>query len=189
MQEVSPLMQEAAYRRGETIIARGTRGRGLFFVKKGSAEAVISDEQGHALPVARFGPGSYFGEMALLTGQRTSADVIAGEDCVIGIVTRPDFECLLSNSVVLGRHFATTLARRLDEANRNLLDVYRRQSALADFLRREEDVEALVGESRRTKKVIDAAREAAKNAEPVRIIGEAGAGTRPFARLIHDERA
>jgi small-conductance mechanosensitive channel len=85
---LSPLSSEAqeaiaraarvhVFSRGETIIRRGTQGDSMFIVHEGQVTVRVGDDE-----VARLGEGEFFGEMALLTGEGRTADVIALNDVV-----------------------------------------------------------------------------------------------------------
>ena len=65
------------FSRGETIIRRGTQGDSMFIVHEGEVTVRVGDDE-----VARLGEGDFFGEMALLTGEGRTADVIALNDVV-----------------------------------------------------------------------------------------------------------
>jgi len=86
----SPLTQEElarlasaagshTYAPGESIIRAGDAGDSMFVVNRGGVEVRISDN-GRPVTVASLGEGEFFGEMALLTGQPRSANVVATEE-------------------------------------------------------------------------------------------------------------
>jgi small-conductance mechanosensitive channel len=69
------------YSRGETILRRGTAGDSLFVLHEGTVSVrIVDDTVIGRQEVAQLGPGSVFGEMALLTGEARTADVIAVTD-------------------------------------------------------------------------------------------------------------
>ncbi len=85
---LSPLSPEAlrkiaeaarvhVFAKGETILSHGTEGDSMFVVHEGTVSVRVDDDE-----VARLSPGDFFGEMALLTGERRTADVIALTDVV-----------------------------------------------------------------------------------------------------------
>ena len=63
---------------GETIIRQGELGESIFFVLEGGVEVFVRRGEGEAL-IDRHGPGSYFGELALLGDRRRTATVRAAE--------------------------------------------------------------------------------------------------------------
>lgn len=69
------------YRAGEHIVRRGAVADAMYIVVDGHVSVHVVDENGSCQFVAHLGPKSIFGEMALLTGELRSADVVAGSDC------------------------------------------------------------------------------------------------------------
>lgn len=71
------------YSKGEAIINRGTLGESMFVVHSGSVTVRLPDTDTTGWQqIAQLGPGSVFGEMALLTGEVRTADVVAASDVV-----------------------------------------------------------------------------------------------------------
>jgi small-conductance mechanosensitive channel/CRP-like cAMP-binding protein len=69
------------YSRGETIIRKGTDGDSMFVVADGEVSVRNPDDTSVGRrEVARLGPGTVFGEMALFTGEARAADVVALTD-------------------------------------------------------------------------------------------------------------
>ena len=71
---------ERLYRAGEAIVRQGDTGDSMFVICRGGARVTVSPG---GQEVARFGPGGYFGEMSLLTGQPRTATVSAIDDCLL----------------------------------------------------------------------------------------------------------
>jgi monovalent cation:H+ antiporter-2, CPA2 family len=71
---------------GEKVIRRGDRGGAMYFISSGAVEVNVDDQRTVSL-----GPGDYFGEMALLTGERRTADVVAVDFCQFLVLDRRDF--------------------------------------------------------------------------------------------------
>jgi small-conductance mechanosensitive channel/CRP-like cAMP-binding protein len=65
------------YSKGETILRHGTEGDSMFVVHEGTVSVRVDNDE-----VARLEPGDFFGEMALLTGERRTADIVAVTDVV-----------------------------------------------------------------------------------------------------------
>ena len=70
---------------GERVIRAGDRADGMYFLSSGSVEVHVADR---VIPLQA---GAYFGEMALLTGERRTADVIAVDFCQFLVLDRRDF--------------------------------------------------------------------------------------------------
>ena len=65
------------YGSGETIVRQGDPGQSMFIVSSGAAVVVLEPDRRE---VAVIGPGGYFGEMSVLTGDPRSASVVARGD-------------------------------------------------------------------------------------------------------------
>ncbi|HKY59767.1 MAG TPA: cyclic nucleotide-binding domain-containing protein, partial [Gemmatimonadota bacterium] len=63
------------YFRGETVIRQGTAGDSLYIIDDGLVEVIVS-HNGRSESLAQLGPRSFFGEMALLTGEERTATVV-----------------------------------------------------------------------------------------------------------------
>ncbi len=70
---------------GERVIRRGDRADGMYFISSGSVEVLAA---GRAI---RLDAGAFFGEMALLSGTRRNADVVAVDYCRFLVLERRDF--------------------------------------------------------------------------------------------------
>jgi putative peptide zinc metalloprotease protein len=79
---------------GQTIIRQGTPGDSCFILREGRVEVVVED-QGRERMVASMGPGSIFGEAALLTGAQRTATVRATAPCEVFELKRHDLDELL----------------------------------------------------------------------------------------------
>jgi len=105
------------YQAGEVLIEQDQPGAALFVLRKGTARVLRRTAAGKEEAVARMGPGSPAGEMALVDDAPTSARVVAEVDVEAFCVTRERFQKLLAQSdkmaVKLHRFFVQTLAKRL----------------------------------------------------------------------------
>jgi CPA2 family monovalent cation:H+ antiporter-2 len=90
-EEILLLFGPRAAAPGERVIRTGDRGDAMYFVVSGSVEVQVKGRR-----VAELGAGAYFGEMALLTGGRRSADVTALDYCQFLVLTRRDFHQFMS---------------------------------------------------------------------------------------------
>ncbi|MFZ5780655.1 MAG: cation:proton antiporter [Pseudomonadota bacterium] len=70
---------------GERVIRRGDRGDGMYFLSSGGVEVRVGDR------IFPLEPGAFFGEMALLTGEPRTADVVAVDFCQFLVLDRRDF--------------------------------------------------------------------------------------------------
>jgi CPA2 family monovalent cation:H+ antiporter-2 len=96
---------------GERVIRTGERADGMYFITSGAVEVRVG---GRATPLEA---GSFFGEMALLSGSRRTADVIAVDFCEFLVLERRDFSQFMARHPKL-RAVVDKMARERLEANR-----------------------------------------------------------------------
>jgi CPA2 family monovalent cation:H+ antiporter-2 len=75
---------------GERLIRKGDRPDAAYFISTGAVEVAIAGRN------IRLGPGDFFGEMALLSGARRTADVTAIDYCEFLVLTRREFQSFVS---------------------------------------------------------------------------------------------
>jgi len=95
---------------GERVVRKGDRGDGMYFISSGAVEVRVNGG-----PV-RLEPGSFFGEMALLSGGRRTADVIAIDFCQFLVLERRDFNMFTARHPAL-RDAVSEMARERTEMN------------------------------------------------------------------------
>ncbi|OWV87940.1 cation transporter [Rhizobium leguminosarum bv. trifolii] len=95
---------------GERVIRRGDRGDGMYFISSGAVEVRL------ASGAIRLEPGAFFGEMALLSGGRRTADVIAVDFCQFEVLERRDFNMFMSRHPNL-RAAVSEMAQKRTEMN------------------------------------------------------------------------
>lgn len=97
---------------GETIIEEGDDGDELFIVEHGMVAVVVGEGTRHSAEVARLGPGKFFGEMSLMTGEKRKATVRAVSDTELLVVGKSVFQGVLEAAPDLAETISTVLAAR-----------------------------------------------------------------------------
>ena len=100
---------------GDKIIRTGDKADKVYFVSEGEVEVSVAGKQ------IRLPAGSYFGEMALISGQPRSADVTALDYSKFATLSQGDFRKLLRKFPSMREHISTLAAQR-GEMNRQILD-------------------------------------------------------------------
>jgi CRP-like cAMP-binding protein len=106
----------------EAVLSAGSKTGKLFFLRSGAVE-VVKDGVKIASVSA---PGSVFGEQAILLDQPHTADVRTLEQSEFYIADAP---AILAGDPTVALYVAAILARRLDAANRSLIEVKRQLQA------------------------------------------------------------
>jgi CRP-like cAMP-binding protein len=105
-------LQETRFTAGAAICRRGETGDGMYIVQSGSVEVRLGLGP-DSMSLYRLGPGDCFGEMALLTGEPRSADVVALEDTTLWMLGQSAFDRVLEQSSALLRALNRSVAHRL----------------------------------------------------------------------------
>jgi len=90
----------------------GQAGREFFLVLDGVAVCRVGRRE-----VRRFGPGNFFGEMALLYGGVRTADVVATSEMELLVLDAREFRSMLMTTPVIGIKMLANLAERLSDAD------------------------------------------------------------------------
>ncbi|MGH2725341.1 MAG: cyclic nucleotide-binding domain-containing protein [Actinomycetota bacterium] len=109
---IAPLTEELDVDSGDVLTEEGTPGADFFIILTGTATV---ERQGHKL--ATLGPGSFFGEVAVLTHGLRTATVTA--DCPMKLLRLDErrFRTLLSTAPAVSQKLMQGLAERLKEAD------------------------------------------------------------------------
>lgn len=109
--------------RGAVILRRGDPNGGMIVVMSGRVRVSVVSEDGKEVTLSVLGNGQVLGEMSLLDGGTSSADVTAQEDCVLLVIERAQFLNLLRQNSDLCLHLMALLSRRLRQTNAALEDM------------------------------------------------------------------
>ena len=100
---------------GERVIRAGDNGTEMFFISSGAVEVSIGDKKIH------LGAGDFFGEMALLTGGRRTADVTAIDYCLFLVVNKDEFDKFIARYPELREKLDEVAAQRAEMNKRQAL--------------------------------------------------------------------
>ena len=116
---------------GDSLLHEQDDGKGLFVFRAGIAKVRSIDYEGQEVVLSLLGPGDVCGEMAILEGERRSADVICLTDCELLILRSGPFGALLQSDSRLALALARLEAQRLRNLNRRFVG---RESSAAQRL-------------------------------------------------------
>ncbi len=112
LSEIAPFGDEREVRAGELLFEAGEATNDLLVVLEGELQ-VLRGSSGEEILVMSFGPGSFVGELTLLTGQRRFLSCRAVEAGRVLVVSQEQFRRLMSVRPALAETiFGTLLARR-----------------------------------------------------------------------------
>jgi uncharacterized membrane protein len=100
--------------KAKTLLFRaGDEGDAMYLIERGKVRICVQDTDGREMTLTELGRGDFFGDMALLDGQRRSADAIVAEDARLAVLSREHFLSFLRSSPVVALEMLTALANRL----------------------------------------------------------------------------
>jgi small-conductance mechanosensitive channel/CRP-like cAMP-binding protein len=97
LDELAARVATAAYGRGEPIVREGDDGGELYVIDRGEVSVRV-EAAGSPHEIARLGPGDFFGEMSLMTGEPRRAAVVALGDVEAVRVDRESFREVLARN-------------------------------------------------------------------------------------------
>ncbi|MFO1352048.1 MAG: Crp/Fnr family transcriptional regulator [Gammaproteobacteria bacterium] len=90
-----------AFPKNTVLMQEGDHADALYLILSGMVKVYASDAEGKEILLNTFGPGEYFGELAIIDDEPRSASVITVEPCKIAMIARHDFlECLRNHASI-----------------------------------------------------------------------------------------
>ncbi len=86
------IIHNRSYVAGEYIFYQGDPGIGIYIVREGEVKVHRKYDNGELLPLATLGKGDFFGELALVDGEKRPASAVAGTDCRVAVIFKPDLD-------------------------------------------------------------------------------------------------
>jgi CRP/FNR family cyclic AMP-dependent transcriptional regulator len=118
------------YKRGQLVLAKGTNSGFLYLLIKGRVKATRCENERH-LTLAILRSGDMFGELSMINGQATTADILALKNCTVLEIEHDKVYALLQNNPDFMCLFLETLSQRTRQVIENICvmaleDVYGR---------------------------------------------------------------
>ena len=111
LEALAHTVEEEMFAEGQRVLRTGLTGGGFFVILEGQAAIQVDGEERWTL-----GPGDFFGEASVLTGEPPSADVVAKTLLRCVVVDGPDLERFLVNRPQLMLRLLREEAQRLRNA-------------------------------------------------------------------------
>lgn len=123
IEEIDRATTMSSCRKGKILYMPEDTSEVLFLLKKGRIQLYRLSPDGKKLVIATIGPGSVFGEMALIGQGMHNTFAEATEECVLCVMSRDDLERLLVTKPKVALRIFETLGRRLKEAELRLEEI------------------------------------------------------------------
>ena len=86
------IIHDRNYIAGEYIFYQGDPGIGLYLLRDGEVSIHRTNDEGNEIVLATFNKGDFFGELALVDGEKRSASAIANIDTRVSVIFKPDLD-------------------------------------------------------------------------------------------------
>ena len=117
LEEIASLLIERKLPRGSRVVEEGLPGDYMYVIREGRAKVTKASSDGREKIMNLLDRGSFFGDMALLSGEVRSASVETLEESRLLALSRRDFVGLLKSSPDLALAVIEELTNRLRETN------------------------------------------------------------------------
>lgn len=100
------------YAAGEFPVRQGDAGDSFYIIKQGKVDVIVDKSSGETAVVATLGPGDFFGEMSLLTGEARSASIRVKEDAEFIVIDKESFRSTLVDNPSIAESLSRILSER-----------------------------------------------------------------------------
>ncbi|PJA97609.1 MAG: hypothetical protein CO129_00350 [Ignavibacteriales bacterium CG_4_9_14_3_um_filter_34_10] len=125
---INKSLRQKLFTKNSKIITEGDSGDSMFILVEGLLDVFITNEDKKRIKVAQLTPGSFFGEMSLLTGEHRSADVVTVSESLVYEITKDILQGILQSRSELVEELGKTIAERKFK-NIMMQDEYDKQSS------------------------------------------------------------
>lgn len=93
--ELQGLLTTHSASAGTRLFSAGDEGSSMYLIEDGRVRISVTDEDQKVVVLAELARGDFFGEMAIIDGERRSADAVVSEDTRLAVLSRNDFLSLV----------------------------------------------------------------------------------------------
>ncbi len=137
LRKLASLAEARLFSPGETIVRQGDEADELYIIERGTVAVLLTSRSDAPSEVTRLGQGQFFGEMALVTGEKRQATVRAVTECELTVIGHRPFHDVLADAPNLVKELSRVLAER-----QTMLDEHA-ETLSSDDLERQVNVKSL----------------------------------------------
>ena len=120
LERVAQVAIPRTFPRETRVFHEGDAGDACYIISKGSCRVTRQHSDGRVITLATLGPGAFFGELAMLDGERRSATVEAAEDTELLAVPASDVRSLIREHPEMAEKLIVALTRRIRDMNERI---------------------------------------------------------------------
>jgi len=122
------LLHERNYVAGEYIFFQGDPGIGLYIIRNGTVDIKRNFDNKETISLAHLTNGDFFGELALIDGDKRSASAVAYEDTKLLVIFKPDLDEILEKfpktGVKILQGINQVVVARLRKLNEDIISLH-----------------------------------------------------------------
>jgi CRP/FNR family transcriptional regulator, cyclic AMP receptor protein len=112
--ELCELLETLDCEAQKVLFRAGDAGDAMYLIERGKVRICVQATDGHEVTLTELGRGDFFGEMALLDGQRRSANAVVAEEARLAVLSREHFlSFIMGGNPNVALEMLTALANRL----------------------------------------------------------------------------
>jgi len=111
------LLESLDCKAGASLFRAGDKGDAMYLIERGKVRICVHTVDGREVTLTELVRGDFFGEMALLNGQRRSADAVVAEDAQLAVLSREHFLSFMRSNPNVALEMLTALANRLRQTD------------------------------------------------------------------------
>ncbi len=120
LEAVAAVAMSRSFEAGQVIFREGDASNTCYVVSRGHARAIRAHPDGRQIVLATFGPGDFFGELAMFDDELRSATVESTDPLDVVAIRGEEMRRLMYQHAEIAVKLAVSLVRRLRGANERL---------------------------------------------------------------------
>lgn len=130
------IIHNRSYVAGEYIFYQGDPGIGLYIIRDGEISIQRESETDAKVNLATFNKGDFFGELALVDGEKRSASAISKTDSRLSVIFKPDLDEFIERypkkGIKILNGISSIIAIRLRKLNEDYFALLNKQLELSE---------------------------------------------------------
>ncbi len=117
MKELGKRVEKITFHPGETIIKANTPAEKFYMIAQGNVDIILQQRRKDDVLISQLSTNDFFGEIELIRGGKTIANIRAGADAPVELLTlsREDFKWMIEKSPMTEEYICDIVQTRLEE--------------------------------------------------------------------------
>lgn len=122
LRQMAKLCTTKKYLTDDVIFYQGDPGAEMFILLAGTVGVYLNNIDGSSVQITKIFKGNFFGEMSLLDEAPRSATIQALEDCMVLVITKKNFQSIVSQQPSFAFRLLKVLSSRIRHLNQRLIE-------------------------------------------------------------------